>query len=358
MKRFKKILIVFDGKKDNRALFIQAMDLAQRNQAALTIVDVIEEAPSGLLKSISKEPAGKVQRPNIPIIEEFPTKTSVSPVSVSPLESLKDKVIEIKKTSIDIREFIIQEEKRSLQQYVATIQQAGIQVNSKILSGVPFIKIIQEVLLGQHDLVMITAEGSGVIKETLFGSTTLHLMRKCPCPVWVIKSGQARRFDRILAAVDLVEEDNERAALANKIMELATSQARASQSELLVIHTWKMYGESIIKGRGEVSNEAIRILLQETQDVHRQLVIELLQQHPLDNLKSEVYLLKGDAGTLITELAQVKAVDLIVMGTISRAGLSGFLIGNTAEKVLQKVNCSLLTVKPEGFVTPVKSDQV
>ena len=45
--------------------------------------------------------------------------------------------------------------------------------------------------------------------------------------------------------------------------------------------------------------------------------------------------------------------ELVVMGTICRTGLPGFFIGNTAETVLQSVDCAVLTVKPEGFVTPV-----
>jgi nucleotide-binding universal stress UspA family protein len=181
-------------------------------------------------------------------------------------------------------------------------------------------------------------------------------MRKCPCPVWVIKPGQPTHFNRILVAVDLVKDDHERAALAKKIMELATSLARSRQSELLIMHTWSMFGESILRGRGEISNEAIEKLLQETRNEHRQWLIELIQQHSLEDLKSEVYLFKGDPGTLIIDLAQVKKVDLIVMGTVSRAGLSGLLIGNTAEKVLQQAKCSMLTVKPEGFISPVKPD--
>ncbi len=46
MKRFMNILVIFDSKTDNRALFDQAVDLAQRNQAALMVVDVIEETSS------------------------------------------------------------------------------------------------------------------------------------------------------------------------------------------------------------------------------------------------------------------------------------------------------------------------
>ena len=41
------------------------------------------------------------------------------------------------------------------------------------------------------------------------------------------------------------------------------------------------------------------------------------------------------------------------MGTLARTGIEGYLIGNTAETVLQRVECSVLTTKPDGFVSPV-----
>ena len=45
------------------------------------------------------------------------------------------------------------------------------------------------------------------------------------------------------------------------------------------------------------------------------------------------------------------------MGTMARAGLEGYLIGNTAETVLQRVLCFVLTVQPDGFVSPVVLDR-
>ncbi|WP_421712475.1 universal stress protein [Aeromonas salmonicida] len=46
-------------------------------------------------------------------------------------------------------------------------------------------------------------------------------------------------------------------------------------------------------------------------------------------------------------------IDILVMGTVARTGISGFFIGNTAENVVQKLECSLLALKPNGFVSPV-----
>jgi nucleotide-binding universal stress UspA family protein len=51
-------------------------------------------------------------------------------------------------------------------------------------------------------------------------------------------------------------------------------------------------------------------------------------------------------------------IDTIVMGTVARVGIAGFLMGNTAETILGRVACSVLAVKPEGFVTPVQVDTV
>jgi len=46
-------------------------------------------------------------------------------------------------------------------------------------------------------------------------------------------------------------------------------------------------------------------------------------------------------------------IDLLVMGTVCRTGSPGLIIGNTAERVLDSVKCSVLTVKPAGFVSPI-----
>lgn len=355
MKRFKKILVVYDGEIDNRVLFERAVELAQRNQAALMVVEVIEEAPCEPPKPGRPEPVNDAQGPVIHIIEAFPPLTSVQPVSESQMAGWKSAASTPEELPLDLQEDIIQEEQHNLEQCVAAIHQTGIHVSSKTLYGTPFLEIIQEVLRSQHDLVMITAEGSDGLDEMLFGNTSMHLMRKCPCPVWVIKPGQPRKFGRILAAVDLVQDDKERNTLNTKIIELATSLARLGQSELFFIHAWTMYGESMLKnGRTSLPKKQVDKMLRETQDAHRRWLIDLLQQHPLENLKHEAYLLKGKAENLIPELAQAKAIDLIVMGTICRAGIAGLLIGNTAEKVLRRVDCSILTVKPEGFITPVK----
>ena len=59
---------------------------------------------------------------------------------------------------------------------------------------------------------------------------------------------------------------------------------------------------------------------------------------------------------MIPGFAQKERVELIIMGTVGRTGISGFFIGNTAEAILGRVDCSVLAVKPPGFETPVHLD--
>lgn len=56
---------------------------------------------------------------------------------------------------------------------------------------------------------------------------------------------------------------------------------------------------------------------------------------------------------VIPTIAKDLDVDLIVMGIVARTGIPGFFRGNTAESILTQFDCSVLTIKPPGFIRPV-----
>ena len=66
-----------------------------------------------------------------------------------------------------------------------------------------------------------------------------------------------------------------------------------------------------------------------------------------------MHLLQGDAKQAIPEVVKKLGVELVVMGTVARTGIPGFVIGNTAESILNQLECSVLALKPEGFVSPI-----
>ncbi len=312
MKRFKKILLISGGVSWKEAVLKRAVTLAKNNHAELTVVDVIEEFPRAMQTIV----------------------TTIHPA--------------------DFQKVIIKERLIQIEHLIAPIRDEGIQVTAKVLTGTPFLEIIREVLLSKYDLVMKTAMGKGRLKEVLFGSTAMHLMRKCPCPVWVVKPTHRKKYARVMAAVDIDPSNKEMTALNTKIMELATSLARLEGSEFHAVHAWNLYGEAVLSASDDVNKKELARFVRETRNTHKGWLNELIKKYASKIPKDRIHLLKGDAEILIPELAKRKRIELIVMGTVSRTGIAGFFIGNTAEKVLREVDCSVLTIKPEGFVTPVK----
>ncbi len=314
MQRYKNILFVANGPAEVAGAFERAVTLAKENQARLTVIDVLDTVPPDARMLIT---------------------------TMSPLE---------------LEETLTQERLGQLEELIGPAREGGVQVSAKVLVGTRFIEIIREVLRNGHDLVMKPAEGKVGPLGRLFGSTDMHLTRECPCPVWIFKPTWRRKFDRILAAVDPTPTDDDaRNTLNTVIMDLATSLAALENSALHIVHAWSVYAEAILReGYHILAKHELDRLTGEIEQQHNKWLQELLQKYPLDNLQHQVHLLKGDAGEVIPELANREQAELIIMGTVGRTGLAGFFIGNTAERVLGVVDYSVLTVKPETFVTPVK----
>ncbi len=245
------------------------------------------------------------------------------------------------------------------------LRSGNVEIQTKVLIGIPFLEIIREVLRNSHDLVIKTAESGGLL-DRVFGSDDMHLLRKCPCPVLLTKTGSAKTYQRILAAVDVddnysTEELNTRYQLNLKILEIASSLALSEPAELNIVHAWAAIGEDSMRGafvdlsEDEIiaHTEAVRQHYRQNLNVLMNDVIGKLGQDALEYLKPQTHLLKGYPREIIPAFVRKTAVDLVIMGTVARTGISGFFIGNTAETIINQLDCSVLAIKPQGFKTPV-----
>ena len=183
-----------------------------------------------------------------------------------------------------------------MEEAVASIQGKAGNVSCQILQGRPFVEIIRRVLRDKHDLVIIPAEGKIRFKEHIFGSTSMHLMRKCPCPVWVIKLTRPQKYFHILAAVDLSELGNSNNLLNTKIMDLSSSLAKWDQSDLHILCAWQTYGESLL---GSVSYEEKRKLDREVQNEYKKMMKLFLAYYGFNKGAIKVHVNKGAAAEVI-----------------------------------------------------------
>jgi len=70
-------------------------------------------------------------------------------------------------------------------------------------------------------------------------------------------------------------------------------------------------------------------------------------------VRLQLHMLHGEPHEVLPLFAYDRGMDLLVMGTLARTGIPGFFMGNTTEDVLRQVDAAVLTLKPEGFVSPV-----
>lgn len=239
-----------------------------------------------------------------------------------------------------------------LEAQVAKAREAGLKVETDILFGKPFVELVQEVLANGHDLVMKTVHQKGLLH--MVDSTAMELLRTCPCPVELVRPSKARKRRRVLACLDPVPDDPVRDAVNTKVLQLASSLADWEKADLHVLHAWHAFAEAPLAGHTGLRRKELDKYIREQRRECKKRLTEFLTRLGIDAKRARVHMIKGDPARVVPSLARKQGMDLVVMGTIARSGISGFLIGNTAEKVVNKLECSLLAVKPDGFVSPVK----
>lgn len=319
---FKDILCVVDIREDCTAAIERAVTLAENNQANLTVVDVVDRITAGI-----GMPEG-------------------GPISA------------------DLQSTMQATHVRELEKLVDPYRQR-IPINTNVRNGTRFLEIIHQVLSDGHDLVIKVPEKL-VWLDRLFGSDDMNLLRECPCPVWLIKPQTEKSYKCILAAVDVddaypTEELNTRHTLNQQILEMAASLALSDFAELHIVHAWHAIGESAMRGAFMHTPEAeIVDYVEQVRRRHETSLKELMHgitgtlgQNAAEYLNPQTHLVKGWARKEIPALAKQLKADVIVMGTVARTGVPGFIMGNTAEMILNQIDCSVLAIKPPGFETPV-----
>lgn len=307
MERFRNILFASLGGKDDFAALDRANRLAIANNASLTLVRVVEDPPLAMSYFLSKKH-----------LAEF-TETTVSQAQ-GELDEL------VKKTD------------------------SSLHAKTKVLIGKSFIELIRSVIGNSHDLLVKAKHPSST--ENSLDSTDLHLLRKCPCPVWIIKPNQRKPFGKILIAVDPDPSDPSRLSLHADLLKIGTSLAQRENGKIEVVHAWQLEGESILRSsRFKFGDEEIEKITSEVLMTRQKWLEDLLAPYIEMGVKGTF--VKGLSGPTLVNVIEKKKPDIVVMGTLARSGLPGLLIGNTAEFVLSKISCSILTIKPKGFKTPI-----
>jgi universal stress protein E len=235
---------------------------------------------------------------------------------------------------------VLDQARSALAEVVARAWDKGITAQNQVVFGKCWVEIIRQVLRDQHDLVVVGTRRLGAVLGFLMGSTGIKLLRKCPCPVWVTQPQENQRIKSILVAHDL-------RPVGDLAMQLGASMAELHGAELHVLHSVE-YSDLAYLLPPNLATERISADRRNAkQHIEEQLnAFELTQP-------AQVRLVTECPDIAILDHIGRHHVDLLVMGTLSHTGVSGLITGNMAERLLPRIPCSVLAVKPDGFVSPI-----
>lgn len=234
---------------------------------------------------------------------------------------------------------------------LAPYREKGRAFDIRILPGRPEVAIARDVVDRDLDLV-VKLSRAGDERGGRLAGLDQKLVRSCPCPVWIERPNASEEVRRILAPVDVDPKEHGRRQLARSVMDVVLSLATLFDAEVDVLHAWSPYGEVELRGALiQMDGAQVDAYVREVRESHATRLEELVEDFEASTTVRP-HLMKGLPQHVIPRFAEETGPDLIVMGTVARSGVRGFLIGNTAESVLKQVDTGLLFVKPPGFTAP------
>lgn len=225
----------------------------------------------------------------------------------------------------------------------------GVTVVSRIHHGQAAEELIREVLREGMDLLVAGARRCSPTMNLLFGSTSQTLLRQCPCPLWIPREGS---FD---GEVTTIVAADELADVGEKVLRFAVAAAQFTHSRLLVVHAAQYPLEGGLM-RTESTRQDIFKYKQKVRDEAEQELTRRLSKTDYRTIQEGtlVSVEPGDPVVVIGQAVRSHQADLLVVGTHGRSGLSALLVGNSVERILADVPCSVLAIKPDDFICPIR----
>ena len=237
-----------------------------------------------------------------------------------------------------------------LDRLVAEAKTSGIDAQWDLRFGKPWLELVRAVQSEGFDLVCVGNRKRHGMGRVMLGSESTQLVLHCPCPVWVVHV-TPRTHRRILAATDLSETGAEviRAALCY------ASGIRHSIENVDVLHivdTWIPSRTQRVGAALSVIEHEHELLVSEAKNLLAQQVAAVCDDLGIRD-RPEMIVVSGEADRMLWQECTSTDVELLVIGVVGRTGWKGFVIGNTALKLLPELPNSVLAVKPRDFAVRV-----
>ena len=248
-----------------------------------------------------------------------------------------------------MRQSVINDRTQWLQSLLSELDTGEIRIDCQVIwHNRPFEQIIEQVLKNGYDIVIKGTHQHDKLKSVIFTPTDWHILRKCPCPVLLVKEHLWPDNGNIVAALNIGSDEEEHNSLNEKITAEAKQLTKVMNANLHLVNSYP----------GTPVNIAIEIPEFNASDYNRSMFKHhenAMQEHAqaFNIAKENTHIKEGLPEDVIQSIANELDAELVILGTVGRTGLSAALIGNTAEHVIDRLNCDVLALKPDGYVSPL-----
>jgi len=243
-----------------------------------------------------------------------------------------------------------EDSRKHLNDFVDELQIHGDEVEQRVSRGKPFVETVQVARAEKVDMIIMGTHGRKGISHLLMGSNAEKVVHKAPCSVMTVQHKEGQPAKPLPAKTILVPTDF--SLTSERAMSMAVKIADVYSSKIILLHVVDDFrlGETISwtsyvtapKSQEEMGDAITKLAFEELE--------AFKQKFPVGDISVEPRVVEDNPHRGIVSLAEEEKIDLIVMGTHGRTGISHLLMGSNAEKAVRTAPCPVLTVKPRDYV--------
>ena len=251
-----------------------------------------------------------------------------------------------------LREEFVSERLEYLEEAAEELRTEGLAVETHVHWDNPIYRgIVRRVEESSPDLVVKDTHYHTVLRRTLFTNTDWNLIRTCPVPLLLAKPGDWPDSPRVVAALDPGHLGDKPAALDHDILEWSELLAGRMGGEVHAVHAF--FPAALLAAMTTLAGMPLAsgVTAAEIVESERQRIAGVLAGivGPHQVPPARVHLEQGAAAEVLPRVAESLGAALVVMGAVSRSRLQEVFLGSTAERVLDRLGCDVLVVKPGNF---------
>ncbi|MBS0421225.1 MAG: universal stress protein [Proteobacteria bacterium] len=201
------------------------------------------------------------------------------------------------------------------------------------------------------DLIVAERHAKAHVTPGLLQLTDWELLRTSTLPVLLVKTPAPYRRSAVLAAVDPEHTFSKPETLDREILAVASTLAKALHGPLHAVNAFNSFPLQFPPSR-HMSDAVMRQMAADARRAAKQAFERTTATARIP--KSRCHLIARPPIDAIEQTARKTHSSIVVMGAIARSGVQRFFFGNTAEALLDSLDCDMLIVKPPGFAPRVQ----